>query len=133
MNLSSGGMYSLQVLNEDMTGEMKVQMYGADMPCVIQNQKEFEMSRHMHPPKVVDTSDLVMSPMPGTLISFSVKEGDRVEIGQELCIDEAMKMQNIIRSPRTGVVTKFLKGEGSTLVTDETIMEFGDDDEEEAA
>jgi biotin carboxyl carrier protein len=38
-----------------------------------------------------------------------------------------MKMQNIVRSPRerAGIVTKFNKQAGSTLVTDEVIMEFG--------
>ena len=128
-----GKIRSIQVLGEDMSGEMKVQMYGADMPCVIQNEREFESSKHMRPPKVVDTSDLVMSPMPGTLIAFSVEEGDQVELGQELCVVEAMKMQNVIRSPRAGVITKFFVEEGSTLVTDETIMKFGDEEQEEAA
>ena len=107
-----------------MTGEMKVQMYGADMPCVIQDENEYEMSKHMHVPQEVDTSDLVMSPMPGSLISFSIQEGDTVEVGQELCIVEAMKMQNIIRAPKSGVITKFNVGQGSTLVTDQVIMEF---------
>ena len=116
-----------------MSGEMKVQMYGADMQCLIQNETEYELSKHMHPPKVVDTSDLVMSPMPGSLISFSVSEGDHVEIGQELCIVEAMKMQNIIRSPRTGTIGKLNVKEGATLVTDEVIMEFGDEQTEEVA
>jgi propionyl-CoA carboxylase alpha chain len=115
-----------------MSGEMKFQMYGADIPCLIQNEREYELSKHMHPPKVLDTSDLVMSPMPGTLISFSVNEGDRVEDGQELCIVEAMKMQNIIRSPRTGVIGNFYVGEGASLVTDEIIMEFREDDVEAA-
>jgi propionyl-CoA carboxylase alpha chain len=124
---------TLQVLTEEVSGEMKMQMYGADMPCLIQSPREYELSKHMHPPKIVDTSDIVMSPMPGTLINFSVSEGDRVEIGQELCIVEAMKMQNIVRSPRAGIVTKFNKQAGSTLVTDEVIMEFGEETEDEAA
>ena len=68
-------------------------MYGADKQCLVQSPREYELSKHMLPPKVVDTSDFVLSPMPGTLISFSVKEGDQVEVGQELCIVEAMKMQ----------------------------------------
>lgn len=116
-----------------MSGEMKVQMYGADIPCLIQDENEYEMSKHMHPPKAVDTSDLVLSPMPGTLISFSVSEGDTVEAGQELCIVEAMKMQNVVRSPRTGVIGKFKVGEGASLVTDELLMEFGEEEDEEVA
>jgi propionyl-CoA carboxylase alpha chain len=71
-----------------------------------------------------DTSDLVMSPMPGTLISFSVQEGDHVELGQELCIVEAMKMQNIVRAPREGFISKCNVKQGAALVTDQVIMEF---------
>lgn len=47
---------------------------------------------------MVDTTKSIMSPMPGKVISMGVKVGDTVEDGQELCILEAMKMQNIIKS-----------------------------------
>ncbi|KAL3935208.1 MAG: hypothetical protein SGBAC_009229 [Bacillariaceae sp.] len=124
---------SIQVVKEDATGEMKVQMYGADMKCLVQSVREFELSQHMHEPKVVDTSDMVMSPMPGTLINFSVSEGDHVEIGQELCIVEAMKMQNIIRSPRTGTIGKINVAEGASLVTDQVVIEFEEEATAEAA
>ncbi len=108
-------------------------MYGADMYCLVQSQKEYELSKHMHPPILADTSDLVMSPMPGTLISFSVQEGDHVELGQELCIVEAMKMQNIVRAPREGYIAKFKVKQGAAMVTDQVIMEYVGESPEEAA
>lgn len=98
----SSPLSTLQVLGEDVTGEIKVQMCGADMPVLLQSPREYELSKYMHEPIMVDTSSLVLSPMPGQLIKMSVEEGDHVEVGQELCIVEAMKMQNIIRSPRAG-------------------------------
>jgi propionyl-CoA carboxylase alpha chain len=99
-------------------------MYGADMECLVQSPREYELSTYMHEPIIEDTSDLVMSPMPGTLISFSIQEGDHVELGQELCIVEAMKMQNIVRAPREGFISKFKVKQGAALHTDEVIMEF---------
>jgi len=87
----------------------------------------------MHPPAIEDTSDYVMSPMPGTLISFAVQEGDHVEIGQELCIVEAMKMQNIVRAPREGYIGKLYVKEGAALVTDQVLVEFAAEAGEEAA
>ena len=117
-----GKIRSIQVLGEDMSGEMKVQMYGADMPCVIQNEREFESSKHMRPPKVVDTSDLVLSPMPGTLIAFSVEEGDKVELGQELCVVEAMKMQNVIKAEKDGVVEEVNVKAGDSVAVDELLI-----------
>ena len=107
---------------------MKVQMYGANMSCLIQSRKEYELSKYMREPKEVDTSDFVMSPMPGTLISFSVSEGDKVEMGQELCIVEAMKMQNIIRAPRGGVIGKLNIVVGASMQADDIIMEYEADE-----
>jgi propionyl-CoA carboxylase alpha chain len=122
-----------QVIGEQPSGEIKIQMYGADMNVIVQSPREFELSKHMHPPVIEDTSDLVMSPMPGTLISFSVKEGDHVEIGQELCIVEAMKMQNIVRAPREGYIGNFKVAQGAAMVTDQVIMEFVKDEAESEA
>ncbi len=50
------------------------------------------------------TSGEVRAPLPGTIVSVAVKVGDRVEYGQELCILEAMKMNNPIRATGSGVV-----------------------------
>ncbi|GKZ00870.1 hypothetical protein MPSEU_001038700 [Mayamaea pseudoterrestris] len=113
-----------QVLGEDATGEMYIQMFGADKNVLVQSVREHELSQHMHVPVALDTSDLIMSPMPGTLISYAVQAGDHVEAGQELCIVEAMKMQNIIRSPKTGKIALCKADVGSSLKRDEVILEF---------
>jgi propionyl-CoA carboxylase alpha chain len=97
-------------------------MYGANMPVLVQKPREFELARHMHVPAKQDFSDLVQSPMPGTVISFAVEVGDIVEIGQELCIIEAMKMQNIIRSPRSGVIESLSVKTGSSVSRDEIMI-----------
>lgn len=111
-------------MQEDVNGEIRYQMYGSDQMCLLQSMKEYKLSQHMVPPKIIDTSDYILSPMPGTLINYSIKEGDEVEIGQELCIIEAMKMQNVIRSTRTGMISKLYIQPGSTLMTDEMILDF---------
>ena len=77
----------------------------------------------MKPPKAIDTSNLILSPMPGTLISYSVEDEQEVVSGQEICIVEAMKMQNVLRSTRAGKV-KLQASVGSTLLTDEVIAQF---------
>jgi propionyl-CoA carboxylase alpha chain len=119
-----GTMRSIQVLREETTGEIRMQMYGSDVLVLIQSEREYELSAHMNEPIHVDTSDSVLSPMPGTLISYAVQEGDEVQAGQELCIVEAMKMQNIIRSPRVGRIASCKVDVGSSLKSDEIIMEF---------
>jgi propionyl-CoA carboxylase alpha chain len=52
----------------------------------------------------VDTSRVILSPMPGVVKMVSVSVGDTVGEGQECAVVEAMKMQNSLASGVTGVV-----------------------------
>jgi biotin carboxyl carrier protein len=46
----------------------------------------------------------LFSPMPGLIVDILVKEGDRVQKGDTLLVQEAMKMQMRIRTPSTGTI-----------------------------
>ncbi len=71
-----------------------------------------------------DLSRFLMSPMPGRLVALHVGEGDRVESGQPLAVVEAMKMENILRATRAGVVAKVAAVAGDTLALDQMILEL---------
>jgi len=71
-----------------------------------------------------DTSKLLLCPMPGLIVKVNVAEGDEVQEGQALCTVEAMKMENILRAERGGVVAKVNAGPGDSLAVDDVIMEF---------
>lgn len=43
-------------------------------------------------PMKVDTSKMILSPMPGSIVSLQVQAGQTVVDGQDLCVIEAMKM-----------------------------------------
>jgi biotin carboxyl carrier protein len=55
-------------------------------------------------PAEAASGNVLAAPMPGMIRKVVVKVGDKVTRGQELCTLEAMKMKNIIRSPRDGVI-----------------------------
>ena len=60
-------------------------------------------------------------------ISFffiGVKVGQHVEAGQQLAIVEAMKMQNVLKAEKSGVIKAVKKAEGAPLKVDEIIIEF---------
>jgi len=57
----------------------------------------------------------VTAPLPGTIVSISVAIGDTIEYGQELCVLEAMKMNNPICSTQAGQVTKILVSVGQRV------------------
>ena len=48
------------------------------------------------------------APMPGKVVSFSVKAGDQVSKGQALAVMEAMKMEHTIAAPADGVVAELM-------------------------
>lgn len=63
----------------------------------------------------------VKSPMPGMLVSVSASEGDRVERGAPLLVLEAMKMQNTIPAPASGVVASLPVPIGTQVVREQTL------------
>jgi len=60
----------------------------------------------------------ITSPMPGDIIEVNVKPGESVNPGDVVCVLEAMKMKNMIRSARTGVIA-------SVEVTAGQAVDFG--------
>mmetsp|Transcript_10111 Transcript_10111/g.14832 ORF Transcript_10111/g.14832 Transcript_10111/m.14832 type:complete len:715 (+) Transcript_10111:170-2314(+) len=124
VSLNNGDVKTIQMLAEGYCDEIFIEVSGAEMSVILQTPREFELSKYMQPPKEVDQTDLVLSPMPGTLISYAVEEGEEVQIGQELCVVEAMKMQNIIRSPKAGTIASVHVPVGSSLMADAVILKF---------
>ena len=72
-----------------------------------------------------DTSKFLLSPMPGLLKAIAVKQGQDVKAGEELCVVEAMKMENILRAERDGTIAKLHAAAGDSLAVDQRILEFG--------
>lgn len=66
----------------------------------------------------------VKAPIPGVVIEVSVSAGDPVEYGQELCVLEAMKMKNSIRSGKAGIIDKVLVSSGDQVSQSQTLMEY---------
>nr|WP_321525278.1 acetyl/propionyl/methylcrotonyl-CoA carboxylase subunit alpha [uncultured Cohaesibacter sp.] len=71
-----------------------------------------------------DTSNLLLCPMPGLVVSISVKEGQIVQAGEALATVEAMKMENVLRAERDLVVEEILVSEGDSLAVDTVMMRF---------
>jgi biotin carboxyl carrier protein len=57
----------------------------------------------------------ITAPMPGKIVRVLVHVGEKVEAGQGLLVVEAMKMQNEIRSPKSGTLEEMLAVEGHAV------------------
>jgi propionyl-CoA carboxylase alpha chain len=83
-----------------------------------------DLHERLPPKKVADTSKLVLSPMPGLVVAVEVESGQQVSAGQTLVVIEAMKMQNIIRAERDGVLEIVGAKAGDSVSADEVLAEF---------
>ncbi|WP_102222712.1 acetyl-CoA carboxylase biotin carboxylase subunit [Acidimangrovimonas sediminis] len=97
---------------------------GADLKVYVRRPRAAGLARLMPEKLPPDTSKLLLCPMPGLVVKINVAEGDEVQEGQALATVEAMKMENILRAERKGVVSKVNAEPGASLAVDDVIMEF---------
>ncbi|WP_442772411.1 acetyl-CoA carboxylase biotin carboxylase subunit [Paenirhodobacter enshiensis] len=102
----------------------RIRVRGADMKVYVRTPRAAELARLMPEKMPPDTSKFLLCPMPGLIVKISVEEGQEVQEGQALATVEAMKMENILRAERKGIVKKINAAPGASLKVDEIIMEF---------
>ena len=60
--------------------------------------------------------------MPGLIVAIPVEEGRQVSKGDVLIILESMKMQNELRAPKDGTVTRIRVSQGDTVEQKTTLL-----------
>ena len=68
--------------------------------------------------------NIIASPLSGRVISILVRPGDRVSVGQEVCVVEAMKMEQSIRATRDGIVKEVLVQPMDSVRTNDPLIEL---------
>ncbi|KAJ2854530.1 hypothetical protein J3B02_002626 [Coemansia erecta] len=106
---------------------MRVQFMGTKFDIDVLTPEQRELMRYMKEKEKLDTSKLVLSPMPGTIVSVAVKPGDVVAEGAEVAVVEAMKMQNVLRAPRAGTIKAVHVKHGSTVSGEDILIELEDE------
>jgi len=81
-------------------------------------------AQHMITKIPPDLSRFLLCPMPGLLVRLDVAAGDKVEAGQPLAVVEAMKMENILRAGKSGIVKSVSAAAGESLAVDAVILEL---------
>jgi len=66
----------------------------------------------------------VSTAMPGSIVEVKVKAGDKVNAGDPVLVIEAMKMENEIQAPKSGVVIAVHVKKGDSVTPDETLLEI---------
>ncbi|MDG0989919.1 MAG: acetyl/propionyl/methylcrotonyl-CoA carboxylase subunit alpha [Yoonia sp.] len=122
-NLSVNG--SPLVIKVDLiSAGFRVRYRGATLPVHVRTPLQAELAALMPEKVAPDTSKLLLCPMPGLIVKVDVAVGDEVQEGQTLCTVEAMKMENILRAEKKGIVSKVNASAGDSLAVDDIILEF---------
>jgi propionyl-CoA carboxylase alpha chain len=101
-----------------------LRMRGVTVQAQVATPRGAELHQKIPEKQKADTSKLIVSPMPGLVISVDAKAGQEVKAGEGVAVVEAMKMQNIIRAERDGVVSKVNIAPGASVAADEIMIEL---------
>mgnify|MGYP001309750371 CR=1 FL=1 len=91
---------------------------------VIENDLDESLSAEDQSSKAPSAVKVFQSPMPGIVISLAVSEGDQVITGDEICVLEAMKMQQTLRSDWSGIVKSVRVSPGDQILGGAVILEL---------
>jgi biotin carboxyl carrier protein len=70
------------------------------------------------------TVKVIKAPMPGLILEIKVSRSDRVHKHQPLVIIEAMKMENIIKSPADATIKRVAVTSGQSVEKNDLLIEF---------
>ncbi len=97
---------------------------GVRVPARVYTEREAELVALMPERVAADMSKFLLCPMPGLVKAIHVSQGQDVKAGDPLVVVEAMKMENILRAERDGVVKTLKAKAGDSLAVDAVILEF---------
>ena len=110
---------SFDVRVESSAAGLSVHANGREYLIAIRDPRQWR--RYRGAAAEVEGRQKVMAPMPGKVIRLLVKSGDLVEVGQPLLVVEAMKMQNEVRSPKSGTVEGLAVSPGQAVSAGDTL------------
>ncbi len=120
---AAGRRLALQV--DPITEGFRIAHGGAELELLVRTRRAAEFADRMPPKPRRDTSGEVRAPMPGLIVAVTVEEGQEVELGHELLVLEAMKMQNVLRAERSGRILRIHVEPGAAVAADQLLVELG--------
>lgn len=110
-----------------------VSVEGKEMTLTVNNQTlEVKVSDHIDQILEKLGMDIIQStavseikaPMPGSILNILTQPGAEVKAGDQLLVLEAMKMENVIKSPGDGIVSKILVEEKQNVEKNQVLISF---------
>lgn len=115
--------YTIQMISHSPNGIIRIRFKGTAYNVHVLTEVAADFSKLMPEKPKVDVSKVVSAPMPGVIKSVSCEVGKMVSEGQEVCVIEAMKMQNSLVIGTTGTVKAVHCKVGQTVEEDQLLVE----------
>nr|WP_293168155.1 biotin/lipoyl-containing protein [Allomuricauda sp.] len=123
--LKDGGSYHIKILDSNFNnGTYTISVNGREYQTLIQTPLDELIQKMGFATNGSKNIDSISAPMPGLILDILVEEGQEVEEEGQLLILEAMKMENIITSPRNGVIKKIGVSKGDAVDKKQLLIEF---------
>jgi len=101
---------------------LQVLLHGRMFPVVVEDEREKRL-RAASGSRIAERGDYhLRAPMPGLVIAMPVGEGQEVQKGDVLVVLESMKMQNELKSPRPGVISRLRVKPGDSVDQHQTLL-----------
>lgn len=112
------------MISSETEHEVVLQYKGLKHSFSLRVPSEQKLFEFVPKPEVLDLERVLLAPMPGNIFSINVKVGQNVVAGQEACVIEAMKMQNIFYVQKDGVVKNVYVKQGDAVAAEQKIFEI---------
>ena len=100
----------------------EVVLMGRQIPVQVEDEREKRLKAAAGG-SISETGEYhLKAPMPGMIVSIPVKESQEIEKGEVLVILESMKMQNELKSPRAGVISRIRVTSGESVEQRQTLL-----------
>ncbi len=123
--LADGESYLVSVEPGDGFGSYRVHVAGYDYNCEVISEREAHLREHLRAAGVGKKDGKVTAPMPGLIVKLVAEEGSQVKAGQGVLVMEAMKMENEIKSPSSGILRKYHIKPGQAVEKGQVLFEVG--------
>ncbi len=121
----NGKSYRAEIVKADLsTKAFEVKVNGKIYPVQVRDKFDQLLEKMGMTQNSSNQMNFIKAPMPGLIIEMKVAAGDPVKAGDPLLILEAMKMENVIKSPGDGTVKNVRIKKGDSVEKNEILIEF---------
>lgn len=128
-SISGQPVYSLLIDGKSYEGYMypddddwEVLLQGSMYAVNVEDERERRLRQALGEGPAQQSEFHLKAPMPGLVVTVPVLEGQQIANGEVLIILESMKMQNELKSPRDGVISRIRVKEGDSVERKQTLL-----------